>query len=344
MRVLSLVFALAATTVSAVLKGTEKEDLEKFTSFVEKYNKSYDTMEEFQQRFKIFQTNLEVADARNVANMMAGGDEAHGVTQFSDLTQDEFQRTFLMKPGFYKPRVHENRGPIVRSTAGATTVDWRNTPGVVTAVKNQAQCGSCWAFSATEAIESFTAIAGLYYKNTTVPLSASQSCGCTYVYDGCDGGNPQDVYVKAIDAHGGAESEQELPYSTLGTHSECGSCGVTASAQRYADVSKTSYTNAPRGSLQDVLDSTGPPSVCVAAESWNSYTGGVLSNCPGTVDHCVQAVGYEIPSTGKSYWLVRNSWGETWGNKGYIWLDMAGDTCQIESDINYPKPIPVPNL
>jgi C1A family cysteine protease len=344
MRLLALVFALVSAVSGATLKGTNQQDLQKFQSFMSKFGKKYDSMQELQSRFKVFQSNLELADRRNVENVAAGGDECHGVTQFSDITQEEFQTTYLMKPGFYKPRVHNPEDEVVPQAA-ASSVDWRKTAGVVTPVKNQAQCGSCWAFSATEAIESFTALAHLYYKNTTVPLSATQSCSCTYVYDGCDGGNPQDVYVKAIDVNGGSESEADLPYVNFGpARSECSTCEVKASVQKYADVSPKDYTNAARGSLQTVLEQTGPPSVCVAAESWNTYSGGVMTTCPGTIDHCVQAVGYEIPSSGKSYWLVRNSWGATWGNAGYIYLDMSGDTCMIQNDINYPKAIAVPTL
>jgi hypothetical protein len=326
-----------AVALSVSFKGTNEEDFAKFKDFMTKYEKSYATVAEFDARFLTFQKNLEIIDARNVENVQAGGDVAHGITQFSDLTNEEFKATYLMKPGFYKPRDHTGE-VFVAPGAPQTILDWRNTPNVVTAVKNQAQCGSCWAFSATEAIESFTALAGLYYKNSTVELSTEQACSCTYKYNGCEGGNPQNVYTTAVDAYGGEESASEYGYTM-----NCASCNVKGSSQKYADVDSKHYTNAAKGSLQTVLEQHGPPSVCVAAEAWNSYNGGVMSSCPGSVDHCVQAVGYNSGAA-TPYWIVRNSWGSSWGEKGYIYLAMSGDTCQIQDDVNYPTPIALPAL
>jgi C1A family cysteine protease len=328
---------ILAVAVSSSFKGTDEQDFAKFKAFMTKFEKSYSTVEEMDRRFLAFQKNLEIIDLRNKENVRAGGDEAHGITQFSDLTQEEFKNTYLMKPGFYKPRDHSNEVYVAPKAPQAGILDWRNTPNVVTPVKNQMQCGSCWAFSATEAIESFVTLAGLYYKNTTVELSTEQACSCTYKYNGCEGGNPQNVYTTAVDHYGGEESSAEYGYTM-----NCASCNVKSTSQKYADVSSTKYTNAAKGSLQTVLEDHGPPSVCVAAESWNSYTGGVLASCPGSVDHCVQAVGYNN-GVANSYWIVRNSWGTSWGEKGYIYLAMSGDTCQIQDDINYPTPIAVPN-
>jgi cysteine peptidase B len=314
---------------SAALSGTREQDFKEFESFVAKFNKNYGSVEEFEKRFEIFRTFLLIADERNLAN----GGSVHGVTKFSDLTQEEFKSTYLMKPGFYIPPSNPEV-PLPSPPSPNVVLDWRNTKNVVTPVKDQAQCGSCWAFSATEAIESFSALAGTYLKNTTVALSAEQSCSCTYSYNGCDGGNPQNVYKAAVEDHGGEESAADYAYTM-----NCAKCSVSTTKTKYADAK--GYTNAPRNSLQTVLESNGPPSVCVAAESWNSYHGGVMTSCPGSVDHCVQAVGYNTDHN-PAYWIVRNSWGVTWGEAGYIYLAMSGDTCQIQSDVNYPHPIPPP--
>jgi len=330
-----VVVCLLAVAFAAPLKGTNDQDFAKFQGFMTKFEKTYPTMQEMEHRFAVFQKFLEMVDSRNEANMLAGGESVHGITMFSDLTQDEFQSLYLMKPGRYIPRTHDGEVEVIPGLPTASILDWRNTPGVVTPVKNQAQCGSCWAFSATEAIESFTALAHLYVGNTTIELSTEQACSCTYHYNGCEGGNPQNVYVTAVNAQQGQESSAEYGYTM-----NCPSCGTKSTAERYADVD-TKYTNAAKGSLQTVLEQNGPPSVCVAAEQWNSYNGGVLKNCPGSVDHCVQAVGYNSGAA-DPYWIVRNSWGTSWGEKGYIYLEMAGDTCQIQDDINYPHPIKTP--
>jgi len=327
MKLLAVLASIALA--SALLAGTPEDDFQQFQSFVSKFDKRYSSLEEFKTRFENFRVFLKIADERNAAN----GRPVHGLTQFSDLTQAEFADIYLMKPGYYTPA--NNPTVSLPSPPPNTILDWRNNGTIVTAVKNQAQCGSCWAFSATEAIESFNTIANTYKGGKTVALSTEQSCSCTYNYNGCNGGNPQNVYRTAVQDHGGEESETEYAYTM-----NCAKCGVTTAATKYADTN--GYTNAARNSLQTVLEQTGPPSVCVAAESWNSYHGGVMTSCPGSIDHCVQAVGYNTDHN-PAYWIVRNSWGTTWGEKGYIYLDMAGDTCQIQNDINYPKAMAPPS-
>lgn len=322
----SLTAALFAAASASTLKGSEEQDFAKFQSFVAEFGKNYESVTEFKTRFAAFRDFLSLADARNAQNMALGGeDNVHGITQFADLTQAEFEDTYLMKKGTYIKRLH-NETSLEPLRAGS--VDWRNQ-GVITAVKNQAQCGSCWAFSATEAVESFGQIQTKYGLE---PLSTQQSCSCTYNYNGCNGGNPQNVYKTAIQNYGGEESNADYAYTM-----NCGTCQVSSTKKKY--VSTNGYTNAKYGTLQTVLDSTGPPSVCVAAESWNTYHSGVMTSCPGSTDHCVQAVGYTNSGVSTAYWVVRNSWGTSWGVQGYIYLAMAGDTCNIQDDINYPNAV-----
>jgi Pyruvate/2-oxoacid:ferredoxin oxidoreductase delta subunit len=323
---LSLLFGVAS---ASQLSASEEADFAKFQSWVQEHQKEYSTVEEFAKRFGAFREFLKLADERNAANMAAGGeDNVHGVTIFADLTQQEFRDTYLMKPGFYQPRLDNDfEIPAINTTAG--NVDWRNQ-GVVTAVKDQGQCGSCWAFSATEAVESFGQL-DVNYGLT--PLSAQQSCSCTYSYNGCNGGNPQNVYKTAIQNYGGEESNSDYPYTQ-----NCGTCQVSSSKKKY--VSTNGYTNVAKGQLQATLDKQGPPSVAVAAESWNTYHGGVMTSCVGSIDHAVQAVGYTSSGVSTPYWVVRNSWGTSWGVQGYIYLDMSGDTCKVQDDINYPYGAP----
>jgi len=313
-----------AAAFASQLKGTDEQDFNKFQSWIKEHKKEYGSIEEFRTRFSAFQEILSTADERNAMNIKAGGeDNVHGLTQFADLSNQEFKDTYLMKKGYYISRLH-NETYLEPLRAG--NVDWRNQ-GVVTSVKNQAQCGSCWAFSATEAVESW---GQLQISYGLTPLSAQQSCSCTYQYNGCNGGNPQNVYKTAIQNYGGEESSADYPYTM-----NCGTCSVKSSTKKY--VNTDGYTNAKYGTLQTVLDTVGPPSVCVAAESWNTYHSGVMTSCPGSTDHCVQAVGYTNSGVSTAYWVVRNSWGTTWGEQGYIYLAMAGDTCNVQDDINYPN-------
>ena len=83
--------------------------------------------------------------------------------------------------------------------------------------------------------------------------------------------------------------------------------------------------------MASYVQSTGPLSVCLDASSWNSYTGGIMSTCTKNVDHCVQAVGVDT----SSYWKVRNSWGTSWGESGYIRLKYGSNTCAIANDPTY---------
>jgi C1A family cysteine protease len=322
-----LAFLVAGGAYAAhPLRSTPEKDFQLFQEFVAKHKKVYDTAEEYATRFKTFQDFLTLVDERNEAEFKNGNNETvHGITIFADISQAEFQDKWLMKAGFYK--APEKRPQSLKSfDPTAANVDWR-TQGVITPVKNQAQCGSCWAFSATEAVESYGIIQRTY--SPLVALSTEQTCSCTYAYNGCNGGNPQTAYTNAMQKQGGEEDNADYPYTM-----NCASCGTKSTIKRY--VTTSGYKNMPSMSLQSTL-AGGPPSVCVAAESWNTYNGGVVTNCPGTVDHCVQAVGYTIMSTqAASYFIVRNSWGTSWGIQGYIYLSMAGDTCLVQSDINYP--------
>eukprot|EP00457_Paulinella_chromatophora_P007489 gb/GEZN01007512.1/.p1 GENE.gb/GEZN01007512.1/~~gb/GEZN01007512.1/.p1 ORF type:complete len:349 (-),score=40.02 gb/GEZN01007512.1/:483-1391(-) len=292
-------------------------------------------MDELQKRFGAFREFLKLADERNAKNKATGGsDDVHGVTKFADLSQEEFRSSYLMKPGYYQPRVHDKSTKStyskVLSSSSKKNVDYRNQ-GAITAVNNQGECGGCWAISATQAMESF---GQLQAKYGLIPLSIQQTCSCTYEYNGCNGGNPQDAY-KGIMALGGLSDSSTYPFLA-----DCSSCSAGASKERKYVVAN-GYTNADKGSLQDVLDNHGPPAIAVTAEFWNTYVGGVMTYCQGVfLDHAVQAVGYTQVGVDIPYWIVRNSWGANWGENGYIYLSMDamnGDLCKLQNDISYPN-------
>jgi C1A family cysteine protease len=306
-----------------------------FNDFVIKYEKRYDSLEELNNRFVIFKSTLVRIAERNAHNIRLGGEAIHGVTEFADLTQEEFKRTRLMRNLPYRA---PNAIGDYNVTMPAATVDWR-TKGVITPVKNQEQCGSCWAFSADEAVESFYALK----SGNLQQLSAQQCAACTYTYNGCDGGWPHDAYINAIEARAGLELDSAYPYTS--GNGNTGSCKLTNGKATNAVTDDSGYSSPTQGQLQNLLTNTGPVSVCVAAETWDSYTGGVMMDCgTGSVDHCVQAVGYNSDAS-QPYWLVRNSWGVTWGVQGYIYLSMTannGDICHIQEYMTYPTISAVP--
>jgi hypothetical protein len=308
-------------------------NFQKFNDFVVKYEKKYDSLEELEFRFKVFEQNLERIAKLNAENVAAGGDECHGVNAFTDMTKEEFGVRLMKDLPPYNAKAPEMPAVPFVMPAPETDVDWRQS-GAITAVKDQGNCGSCWAHSADEATESFSFLA----KKTPLDVLSVQQCtACTYNYNGCNGGWPYDAYTAAIEKRNGIDLDSDYPYNIAAA----GTCkfGPTGNADKPV-VNDNGYKSVAKGQMANYLLSTGPLSVCVAAESWQTYTGGVMMQCVGSVDHCVQAVGYNttaMPNT--PYWIVRNSWGTGWGVSGYIWLSMTadqGDICHIQEYMTYP--------
>jgi len=254
-----------------------------------------------------------------------GKDTVFNVTMFADLTQEEFKATYLT----YKPIPNKAEPYMKPSVVGTpASVDWRNK-GCITAVKNQAQCGSCWAFSATETVESFWALAG----NGLVDLSPQQVTACTTGSDGCGGGYTSAAFNYIESA--GLESAAAYPY-TAG-NGNTGNCEYNAN-DVVAKISGWRYAaqNGDESALQANVATVGPLSICVDASSWQFYTGGVLStNCGQQLDHCVQLVGYDR-SASTPHYIIRNSWTAQWGINGYIYVEMnANDLCGVANDATY---------
>jgi C1A family cysteine protease len=291
-----------------------------FSSFQAKYGKSYSSTEEFTKRLGIFADNLNRNMKLNAEHVAAGGEEVFGITKFMDLTQEEFKGMYLTA----KPNSIADEDRVVPQNTNDDDVDWR-TKGVLTPVKDQGQCGSCWAFSAVDAIESYGKLFGNY---SLKELSTQQVNACDKVDEGCNGGNTESAYEYVVEA-GGIETESDYPYTAGG--GKTGKCKFSAAK---VAVKITGYKGVKEGednllpALQD-----GPASVCVAANAFQTYEGGILKMCPGRIDHCVQTVGV-VQSD--NYWVVRNSWGTDWGEKGFIRLEMGKNICKIGNDITYP--------
>jgi len=314
------ILAVAANAHAAVPTVTT-EHMEAFKLFQTKFGKKYSSDSEWAERAGIFAQNLETVHMRNKAEIMAGGDAVHGVTKFMDLTPDEFSQQYM---GY----IARNESKVIRTDVHidgplADDVDWR-TKGAVTEVKDQGQCGSCWAFSATEAIESYAFLSGAKLQK----LSAQQITSCDKVDQGCNGGNTETAYAY-VKGTKGLETESNYPY-TSGTGKD-GICKATLIKEVQPITGFTSVTKG-ESNLQTALND-GPVSICVAANAFQTYTSGILKICPGSIDHCVQAVGY---STSDKYWIVRNSWNTDWGEEGYIRVAMGYNACKISNDVTFP--------
>lgn len=290
-----------------------------FTRFMTKYDKTYDTVEEYAKRLQVFADNMEKVAEMNAEHVLISGEAVFGVTKFSDLTPVEFKKFYLGYVPSNRTRTVVN--PVLDGPV-ANDVDWVSK-GAVTPVKDQGRCGSCWAFSAVAAIESYAELAGKGLKK----LSAQQVNSCDKRDGGCNGGNTETAY-EYVKGAGGIELDSDYPYTSGG--GQTGSCKFNSG--RIA-ISITGYHSVSRGesSLKTALNA-GPASVCLAASSWQSYSGGILSRCDNQVDHCVQTTGY----SGSSYWRIRNSWGTGWGESGFIRLQQGSDLCKVSDDATYP--------
>jgi len=286
-----------------------------FLQFQKKFNRVYATEEEFNKRFENFKQNLVRIAEKNARNTGA----TFGITKFADMSQEEFQNQVLMKPPPLGPKV-----PVAPKnyTVGApSSFDWRDRSGVVTPVYNQGQCGSCWAFSATENVESRWALAG----HALTQLSMQQVVSCDTTDDGCGGGWPYNAYAYLISA-GGQESYAAYPYTAENTPCDFNSQYIVAKPTSWTYVTNSE----DESQMVNYLVANGPLSVCVDASEWSAYTGGIFmaSECTTSIDHCVDAIGYNL-SGGTPYWIIRNSWGTDWGINGYMYLQYGQDSCAV---------------
>ena len=254
-----------------------------------------------------------------------------GLNEYSDLDSAEFAKQLT---GYL---THAKRKPAANTFVGVsaeipTSVDWR-TKGYVTGVKNQGQCGSCWAFSATGSLEGQHALA----TGKLVSLSEQNLVDCSGPEgnEGCNGGWPEwaDEYI--IKNHG-IDTEASYPYRAEDQKCRFKAADVGSTCSKYTDI-----TSDDEQALTEAIANVGPISVCIDAShaSFQMYHSGVYYEpaCSQTeLDHCVLAVGYGTNDS-KDMYIVKNSWGTTWGMKGYIYMSRnRDDNCGIATHASYP--------
>jgi len=308
--------------------------MSQFTDFQIRFHRVYKDQQEFDYRFQVFQANLRKAAQHQLRNPKA----TFGVTKFSDLTEEEFSHYLMPNlKNIPHPTAHQTTPTPSSNPKGLncqpnpTSFDWGSC-GAVTPVRNQGQCGSCWAFSATEAIESYCAIAGGPLEWFSVEQIVD--CDTGGQDQGCNGGWPSGAY-SYVEQAGGLESEVDYPYTAGGGQS--GTCTFNDADVVCQVTGSTSISGEAGLYAQLSSASGGPVSVCVDASSWSSYIGGVLTSCGDQVDHCVELTGYSGYGTSGAYWNVRNSWGTDWGMSGYIEIAIGQDLCDIGDYATIPQ-------
>jgi len=325
----TLIAALTLSASADLASSSPEQVKAMWETFKQTHGKIYKTMSEEIARFENFRENLPLIDSRNLEELAKGGSAKHGITQFSDMSQEEFAQTFLTLDMTKIPSSNATDVTDVKPYTGpAALVDW--TGKYTSPVKNQGYCGSCWAFSASEQIES-DAIRQLGWSTASSSwLSPEQLVDCDTQSSGCNGGWPEWAYDYVRKA-GGIELESDYPYSAY--YGNSGLCKSTSTKYKIGVTSYSTFTRGAESSIASHVKSTGPVSICIDASTWNSYTGGVMSSCGMNVNHAVQAVGVDDSSTG--YWKVRNSWGASWGEAGFIRLKYGQNTCNVAYRASY---------
>jgi cathepsin L len=291
-----------------------------------KHNKNYVNDAEFQYRLGVYRSNLEFVEEHNRLNQ--GFSVA--MNQFGDLTAIEFGQ---MYNNFRMPEFKEQTAEVHTDNGAApSSQDWRSK-GYVTGVKDQGQCGSCWAFSTTGSTE------GANFKKNGVLTSLSEQnlvdCSGSFGNYGCDGGLMDDAFQYII--QNGIDTEASYPYTAQDGNCVFNPKNVGARISTYTDV-----TSMSEAALQNAVGMIGPVSVAIDAShsSFQFYSGGVYfePSCSATqLDHGVLAVGYDTMKVGGDYWIVKNSWGTSWGMSGYIFMARnQNNNCGIATMASYP--------
>jgi len=298
-----------------------------WAKFKQEYDKPYllgSSAED--ERFEVFKANVDIIMTENAK----GHSYQLGINQFADLTSEEFAQTYArgMKPRALWGDLPKMPFPNTSGQILADSVDWV-AKGAVTSPKNQARCGSCWAFSTTGAVEGAYQIA----SGKLVSLSEEDLVSCDKVDNGCHGGAMENAFqwIKK----NGICTEADYPYTS--GHGQTGMCKRGCAPA----VTITGYTSVPPHN-EDALKaavSKQPVSIAIEADksAFQLYHGGVLDNpaCGTKLDHGVLIVGYGTDG-GKAYWTVKNSWGAAWGEKGYIRLARGENMCGVALDASYP--------
>jgi len=329
-----------------------------FEQFIDDHDKVYSTPEEKNLRFEIFQQNLLRIKDLNKNSQHA----SFTANKFADMTPEEFKATMLMPSISAKALAQNCLANGVSATlsyseeeirALPTTWDWRttggkNNQGIVTPIKNQGQCGSCWSFSTSGNIEGLWALKGnpLTSLSEQILVDCSHACtldgGQQVCNQGCDGGWQWAAFYDIM-SWGGLQTEAEYPYT-----GETGTCHMNKQ-QLIAPITNYTCFSGPNPANEEQLRAyiynNGPVSIALDATVLQFYFGGIVDpffpnlECdPNNLDHALLIVGWGQESNWVGsltpYWLVKNSWGTDWGDDGYFLIVRNQNMCGIANAVS----------
>ncbi|KAL3886617.1 hypothetical protein ACJMK2_026601 [Sinanodonta woodiana] len=325
------VFILAGLVALGLSINIELDN--EFEIYKATYNKNYAPEEELMRR-AIWEQNLQRVQQHNLEADRGVHTYWLGMNEYADMSSEEFVRTMN---GYKYDSTKTNCGKFtfprnLQLSDLPATVDWR-TKGYVTPIKNQGQCGSCWAFSATGSLE------GQHFNKTKQLVSLSEQnlvdCSGKEGNMGCEGGLMDQAFQYII-LNKGIDTEASYPYKARNQKCKFSSANVGATEVSCKDIQSGSEAD-----LQKAVATVGPISVAIDAShnSFQLYKHGIYNEpqCdPQALDHGVLAVGYGTQG-GKDYWLVKNSWGTSWGMQGYIMMARnKHNMCGIATKSSFP--------
>eukprot|EP01127_Copromyxa_protea_P003288 TRINITY_DN13121_c0_g1_i1.p1 TRINITY_DN13121_c0_g1~~TRINITY_DN13121_c0_g1_i1.p1 ORF type:complete len:365 (-),score=100.08 TRINITY_DN13121_c0_g1_i1:41-1114(-) len=353
---MQLVFALVACFAFVAFANIDEErDL--FENFIQQHGRVYSKEGEKEYRFKVFQSSLERVKLLNANSKHA----KFGINKYADLTAEEFKKQMLMPStsaaalaqsclahGVDAPQYSAQQIADLPSSFDWRTTGGKDNKGVVTAVKNQGQCGSCWTFSTSGNIEGQYALKGnpLTELSEQILVDCSHSCsmedGQSVCNSGCDGGWQWTAFYDVL-SWGGLQTEAEYPYTGV-----TGTCTMKKS-QLIAPIKNFTCISGPNAANEEQLRAflyhNGPVSIALDAGLLQLYFGGIVDpffpslECdPNTLDHALLIVGWgqERNWIGEMtpYWIVKNSWGADWGDSGYFLIARNLNMCGVANAVS----------
>ncbi|CAG9828866.1 unnamed protein product [Diabrotica balteata] len=302
---------------------------EHWESFKAQHSKIYKNPIEERVRFSVFQSNLKLIKEHNAKYEQGLVGYTMGINQFADMTPEEFKAKLGMQAKNI-PNIKKTRHIQDVNSEVPDSIDWRQK-GAVLGVKDQGNCGSCWAFSATGSLEGQNNI----INGESIALSEQELLDCSTDYGNgdCQQGGLMTNAFEYIEDYG-IQSEHEYPYEAKQGQCRRSLHKAVLEIQGYKEVADNEEA------LRQAVGTVGPISAAMYADPIQFYSSGIFDdkkcvNDSGYLDHGILVVGYG-EENGKPYWIVKNSWGQDWGEQGYFRLLRNADLCGLALMTSYP--------